>query len=243
MPKIKYPLLSLIIPLYNEEKRLFNLTKIYRYLDNKIFDYEILLVNDGSLDKTFQKLKKHYRKFKFNLISYKKNKGKGFAVKQGMLESKGKYKIFTDIDLSTPIQELDKFVTQLKKFDVVIGSRKMRDSKLRQRQTLLRENLGKGFTFLSKSILALDISDFTCGFKGFTKRAAKEIFSRQKLKGWGFDSEILFLARKLGYSIKEIPVSWSNDPKTKVEFPADIIKSLSDLIKIRFFDFKNEYER
>lgn len=230
----KNPFLSIIIPLYNEESRLRNLSKIYKYLNNLNFDYEVLLVNDGSLDKTVQRLKQIYKKFKFQLISYDKNRGKGFAVRGGMLDAKGKYRLFTDIDLSTPIDQLNKFIPQLKKADILIGSRKTAGAHLYKRQSFIRENLGKGFTLLSRMILDLEISDFTCGFKCFSKKSSISIFSKQKIERWGFDSEILFIAKKLGFSIKEVPVNWSHDPRSKVRFPHDIISSLSDLYKIKY---------
>ena len=114
-------------------------------------------------------------------------------------------------------------------------------SKLNKHQSLVRETLGKGFTLLSRIILKLDITDFTCGFKCFPKKAIKEIFFKQKVERWGFDSEILFLAKKLGYRIIEIPVKWSNDPGSRVKFPQDIINSLMDLYKIRYNEFKKIY--
>lgn len=238
----KNPFLSIIIPLYNEETRLRNLSKIYRYLDRSNLNYEILLINDGSIDNTLKKLKALAKKFKFKLISYEKNKGKGFAVKTGMLVAKGNYRLFTDIDLSTPIIELTKFLPYLRKHDVIIGSRKMWGATLKKRQSFVRENLGKGFTLLSQLTLHLDISDFTCGFKCFSKKAAKKIFPLQRIEKWGFDSEVLFMAKKLGLSIKEIPVVWTNDPKTRVKFPQDILGSLSDLCRIRYHYFMNRYE-
>lgn len=230
----KNPFLSIIIPLYNEEARLRNLLKIYRYLDRSNLNYEVLLVNDGSIDNTVKKLKALAKKFKFKLISYEKNKGKGFAVKTGMLDAKGKYRLFTDIDLSTPIEQFNKFIPHLKKADILIGSRKTAGAHLYKRQSFIRESLGKGFTLLSRIILDLEISDFTCGFKCFSKKSSISIFSKQKIERWGFDSEILFIAKKLGFSIKEVPINWSHDPRSKVRFPHDIISSLSDLYKIKY---------
>lgn len=234
--------LSIIIPLYNEAKRLNNLYKIYEYLNKERINYEIILVNDGSSDGTLRKLRKLRRKFKFKILSYAQNRGKGFAIRTGMLEAKGKYRLFTDVDLSTPMEELADFLPYLKKYDVVIGSRKMKGSRLTRRQNLLRENLGKSFTLISKIILSIKISDFTCGFKCFSERSAEEIFKRQKISGWSFDSEILFIARKLSFNVKELPVSWKADPKSKVKFPDAIISSLVDLAKIRYYNYKRLYD-
>lgn len=237
------PYLSVIIPLYNEQNRVHDsLVKVYRFLDQQKFSYEVILINDGSRDNTLLKLNKLSKKFKFQLVSYNKNKGKGVAIKKGMLAAKGRFRLFTDIDLSTPIQEMRKFFPYFSKHDILIGSRKMKGSNLKKRQSLIRENLGKGFTFLSQLTLNLDTSDFTCGFKCFSKKATMQIFPKQKLHRWGFDSEILFIAKLLGLSIKEIPVVWSNDPKSKVRFPQDILLSLLDLLKIRYYHFKKLYE-
>lgn len=237
----KYPLFSIITPLYNEEGRIDNLSKIYGYLDKQNFSYEILLINDGSNDHTLNEIRKLKKKFKFNLISYNTNRGKGFAVKKGMLKANGQYRIFIDIDLSTPIEELSKILPFLEENEVIICSRKIAGSKLEKKQPLLRESLGKGFTKLSQIILNLKISDFTCGFKCFSKKAAEEIFSRQRITRWGFDSEILFIAKKLGFDIKEIPVTWTNNSDSKVKFPQAIINSFTDLIKIRYYDLKKLY--
>lgn len=236
------PFLSVIIPLYNEQNRLNKLIKVYNFLKQQRFNYEVILINDGSHDKTLKRLGKLSEKFKFQLISYAKNRGKGFAIKTGMLAAKGKYLLFTDIDLSTPIEEFNKFYPFLKIEHVIIGSRKTKGSNLEKRQGVLREGLGKGFTILSQITLDLQLSDFTCGFKCFSRKAARKIFSKQNIEGWGFDSEILFLAKKFGFKIKEIPVKWSNDPRTKVKFPQDIIRSLLDLYKIKYNLLRKVYE-
>lgn len=239
----KFPFISIIIPLYNEEDRLINLSKIYKYFGSKKLTYEVVLINDGSKDKTLKKLRKLSKSFKFNLISYPENRGKGYATKMGMLKAKGKYRLFTDIDLSAPIEEFNKFLPVLTNYDIIIGSRKKRGSKVIIHQPNIREKLGKGFTRLSQIVLQLNITDFTCGFKCFSKIAAQDIFSRQRVNRWSFDSEILFLAKKFGYKVKEIPVKWSNDARSRVKFPQDIIASLMDLYTIRFGEFQRRYEK
>lgn len=225
--------LSVIIPVYNEEKRIQNLSKIESYLRKQKYSWELIVVNDGSTDKSNKVLAFLKKKIKFKLLSYSPNLGKGFAIKTGMLESGGQYRLFLDIDLSTPITEFEKFIPYLKKYQMVIGSRKLKQSNLVIRQSFVREYLGKIFTALSRIVLQLNISDFTCGFKCFSQKAAKEIFPRQTINRWGFDSEILYIGKGRELSIKEIPVSWENDPRTKVKFPQDIINSLAELIKIR----------
>lgn len=242
MKVIKEPFLSIIIPVFNEEKRIKNLTKIVGYLKKKKYSWELIIVNDGSTDKTKKILLNLKKRIKFQLLTYSQNIGKGFAIKTGMLSSKGKYRLFLDIDLSTPITEFEKFHPFLKKYGIIIGSRKMKTSNLIVRQSFVREILGKMFTLLSKEVLEVNISDFTCGFKCFSKKAAKEIFSRQKINRWGFDSEILFIGKSKNISIKEVPVTWKNVPGTKVRIPQDIINSLTDLIKIRLNSLRGIYE-
>lgn len=239
---IRKPFLSVIIPVYNEQERLKKIRNIYKYLNQQHFSNEIIIINDGSNDDTLKKLGELSEKFRFKLLSYVKNKGKGFAIKTGVLSAKGQYLLFTDIDQSTPMEEFKKFIPFLRENFVLIGSRKTKGSTLQKRQGLLRENLGKGFTLISQITLNLYLSDFTCGFKCLPQQAAKKIFSKQKIERWSFDSEILFLAKKYGYKIKEIPVKWSNDPRTKVRFPQDMVKSLLDLGKIRYNYLKKYYD-
>lgn len=231
------PFLSIIIPLYNEVTRLKNLIKVYDFFESNNINYEIILVNDGSNDKTLSYLKKFPKKYKYQLVSYKVNMGKGHAIKEGMLAANGKFRLFTDIDLSTPIEEFNKFIPYLNKYDLIIGSRKTKGSTLKKRQPLIRESLGKVFTLVSQTILNLETSDFTCGFKCFSQKAAIEIFNKQTVNRWGFDSEILFLAKKLRFKTKEVPVTWFDDPRSKVKFPQAIISSIADLIKIRLNNY------
>lgn len=233
--------LSIIIPLFNESKRIHNLQTVLEYLNRKKISSEIIVVNDGSTDDSLKKLEGFKHDSKLKIISYSVNKGKGYAIKEGVLKAQGEFILFTDIDLSTPINELDNFLTLTDFYEVIIATRKMSGSKVLTRQLPLRESLGKVFTLLSQLVLGLNVSDFTCGFKLFSRKAGKEIFSKLTINRWGFDSEILFIAKKMGYKIKEVGVSWKNDPLTKVKFPQDAIKSLAELIKIRINDLKGLY--
>ncbi len=241
MKKSRRPYLSIIIPIFNEEKRLENLKEITSYLRRQKMSWEIVTVNDGSTDKTEKILKDLKKKLHIRLLSYSPNKGKGYAIKVGMLNAKGRYRLFLDIDLSTPISEFSKFLPHLKKYGVIIGSRKMKSSKVMVRQPFIREYLGKVFTLLSQKVLQMSITDFTCGFKCFSQEAAEEIFSRQIINGWGFDSEILFIGKSKQHSILEIPVNWKNDPATKVKFPKDLVNSFKELIKIRINSYRGLY--
>lgn len=242
MNKIKQPFLSIIIPVFNEEKRLRNLDEIIRYLKDQRYSWEVIIVDDGSTDKTGRILKSLNLKLKFKLLSYSPNAGKGFAIKTGMLAAKGKHRLFLDIDLSTPISELDKFLPFLNKFDIIIGSRKMKSANVVVHQSLIREVLGKMFTLISRKILQMNVSDFTCGFKVFSQSAAGQIFPKQTINRWGFDPEILYIGKIMKKTIKEVPVEWKNDPRTKVKFPMDILNSLNELIRIKINSAKGLYK-
>jgi len=241
--------LSIIIPAYNEERRLpKTLAEIDKYLRGQTYDYEILVVNDGSKDKTAEVVKslipdvKHLR-----LIDNKENNGKGYVVRQGMLEAKGEYRVFTDADNSTSIDHLEKMWPEFEKgADVVIGTRDPRDAKGACQafpQSWLRRRLGDIYNILVQIICGLwGIWDTQCGFKGFSKKAAEDIFPRCKIDRFSFDSEILVIAKKLGYKIKEIPVYWINDPESKVKFKS-MVKMGIDLLKIRWNLIRRVYDK
>lgn len=230
------PFVSLVIPAYNEGKRLKDsLITIQKYIIEKPYSVEIIIVDDGSQDETVAVANSYLNgKFAHSILSSSKNRGKGYAVKKGMLTAKGKYVVFMDADLSTPIDELEVFLKELEGgSDVVIGTRKNKEASVKKRQPLYRELLGKGFTLLSNILLVRDISDFTCGFKGFSREVGQDIFRRQLIPNWSFDAEILFLARKLGYGIKEVPVTWFDAEGTKVRLWRDVIWSLFGIFQIR----------
>lgn len=236
--------LTIILPVFNEEKRIKRgLKKCLDFIKTSNLNIEIILVNDGSTDKTKEVVKRLISgKKHFKLINYSQNQGKGQAIKRGVNKALGSLILFSDIDFSTPLFEINKFLPFIKNgVDIVIGTRKVKGSKLEKRQSLLREWLGKGFTFLANCLLKVRVSDFTCGFKLFKKKAAKKIFAKTKIKRWGFDAEVLFLAEKFGFSIIEIPVIWRNDEQTKVDLKKDIWRSLKDLLMIRWYDLRGKY--
>lgn len=233
--------ISLIIPLFNEEKRIHNLNSLWKYIQNKKYIKELILVNDGSTDETAILARDFQKKTKCSLISYRKNKGKGYAVKKGALSASGTHVVFMDVDLSTPPRMLGELKKSIRNTDVIIGTRKNDRAILLKRQSIVRETMGKFFTYISQRIIGVNVSDFTCGFKSYTKKAAKKIFSKQCVDRWAFDAESLFLAKKYGFSISEFPVEWKDVRGTKVRFPQDVIQSFIDLIQIRINDVFEKY--
>ena len=231
--------LSIVIPCYNEKHRIGNtIESIKHYLLSKKIKSEIIFVNDGSSDETKIILKRIIQNLKKNsiikakIIAYPINQGKGYAVKQGIQSASGKYLLLCDADLSTPITELDKLKKYLNKNDLVIGSRKQKDSIVTKAQSRIRELLGRGFSYLSKVVLGVNVNDFTCGFKLLKKNKAKLIARKMTIARWGYDSEMLKIASILKYKIKEVGVIWKNDEKTKVKLSRDIFNSFYDLTKI-----------
>ncbi len=229
--------LSVIIPVYNEERRIpKTLEDIDRYLRKQKYDYEILVVNDGSKDKTtgvVNGLKSQIANLR--LIDNKINQGKGAVVRQGMLGAKGDYRLFTDADNSTSIDQIEKIWPEFKRgYDIVIGSRDIKGAVLDPPQPWLRQAiLGEGFKLYRKILIGLwKVEDTQCGFKCLNKKAAEDIFPKCRIDRFAFDPEILVIAKKLGYKIKEIPVYWKNDLESKVKLKG-MIKMAQDLIKIR----------
>lgn len=237
--------LSVIIPAYNEEKRLpKTLEEIDKYLSKQSYDYEILVVNDGSKDKTAEIVRGLTSAIKnLRLIDNKINQGKGAVVRQGMLAAQGDYRLFTDADNSTPIDQLEKIWPEFEKnYDIVIGSRDVKGAILDPPQGLFRRFVGEGFKLLRKIIIGLwEIEDSQCGFKCFKKEVAEKVFPKCKINRFAFDPEILILAKKLGYKIKEIPVYWRNDPQSKVKFKS-MVKMAIDLLKIRWNLMTRKYD-
>lgn len=237
------PYLSIIFPVFNEEKKLKKgLDQVFDYLRRQTYPFEVLVVNDGSNDMTKKILSTFQSQIDLQVLEHKMNLGKGAAVRTGVMAAKGNLILFSDIDLSVPIQTIKKFIgIAASGPDVIIGSRRTARSKILTHQNFARELMGRIFTKLSNLILGTKFSDFTCGFKLFTRKAAKEIFSRQKINDWAFDSEILFLAKKLDYKVAELGVEWSDVRGSKVHFPRDIIRSFLGLLKIRWYSLLGKY--
>ena len=228
--------LNIVIPAYNESKRLkktFSILNSWKIPAGLIVD-QITFVNDGSTDSTLRVLRSSRLKFPIHIISYPKNMGKGHAVKAGMQSSSSDYTLLMDADMATKPDQLLKFIPFFKKnVDVIIGTRKNGHSTVITHQPWLRENMGKIFTKLSQIILGVNVSDFTCGFKALSRVAKNAIFPKAQINRWGYDSEILFLANKFGFSIQEKAVVWSDQKNTKVNLLKDSHDSFLELIKIR----------
>jgi len=235
--------LSIVIPAYNEEGRMAKAVEaLNAFLPGLEAEPEIVFVDDGSTDRTAEMLSAGPARFAFDLLSYRPNRGKGYALKQGILKASGEYVLFLDVDMSTPLAELAKFREAMRRrVPVIIGSRRAAGSRVLKSQSLLRQKLGEGFSFLSKVLLVPGITDFTCGFKVFRRDAAQRIFKAQRIERWGYDTEVLFLARRFGYAIEEIPVSWENDERTKVRLLKDVARSLGDLVRIRLNALLGKY--
>ena len=232
------PDLSVIIPVYNEEKRIGgSLQTIVAYLAEHGIDWEIIVVDDGSTDQTVQVVKAVAADFPdIHLIQNEHNQGKGAVIRQGMLLAKGQQILFSDADLSTPIGEYQKLNTALQEgVDVAIGSRALAQSKLLVKQPLHRQLFGKFFNLLVRLFYLPSLHDTQCGFKLFTRKAARAIFEKQQIDSLVFDVEVLYLARILGLKIQEIPVSWINSEDSK--FKTNLRNAFlvfRDLAKIRW---------
>lgn len=231
--------LSVIIPAYNEEVRLGpTLEKNLKYLLAQNYSWEMIVVSDGSKDKTGELVSEFNRKnSNIRLISYEKNRGKGYAVKTGMLAASGDLRLFMDSDNSTPIEELNKlkkFIKSNNVYDVVIGSLAMPDAEINKKEFILRVIAGWLGNIIIQLLVLPGIKDTQRGFKLLTSEAAKNIFSRTKIERWGFDIEVLALARKLNFKIKEIAVRWSHDDRSKIK-PWAYVQVLGEVLKIRYW--------
>lgn len=222
-------MLSVIIPCYNEGEKLINNVKIVKqYLDSLHIPYEIICINDGSKDNTREFMKKNsIENVKF--YGYRNNKGKGYAIKTGINIAKGDIILFMDADLSTDLGSIKKALTE--DADIIIGSRTMLNSNV-EGKSFVRKMSSKISNILIRFLTGLNISDTQCGFKMMKKQLAKEIIAKQKINGWAFDVEYLYIAKLNHYSIKEIPVNWKNDSDSRVNLLKDSISFIQEIFKI-----------
>lgn len=237
--------LSIVIPAYNEANRIGQtLEKIYAYLDAQGLTAEILVVDDGSSDQTASVAREVAGERSLEVLSYGGNRGKGFAVRYGLLRAQGERVLMTDADLSTPIRELAQLERALDSGrDIAIGSRAVKGANVVVSQSGLRKYGGKVFNLMVRMILPMPFKDTQCGFKLFDARRCQGVFESMRLDGFSFDVEMLHLALRQGLRVAELPVEWHNSPETKVSFARDAARMLRDVIKIRWWDVSGSYRR
>lgn len=232
--------LSLIIPAYNEQARLpATLDRLREYLAAQTYSYEVIVVDDGSRDGTRAVIERHATKWEqLRCLPNDRNRGKGYSVKHGVLESRGTDILFSDADLSTPIEESERLLRLIAngECDVAIGSRALPDSDLEVRQPFWREMMGRTFNKIVQRLSVPGISDTQCGFKAFRGDVARKLFALQHIEGFAFDVEVLYLARKFGYRIVEVPIRWVNSPDSRVSGLKHSWHMLAEVLSIR----KNE---
>jgi glycosyltransferase involved in cell wall biosynthesis len=240
--------LSVIIPAYNEEKRLgASLEQIGQFLATKTYTSEILVVDDGSIDATIEVASQYVKNFQelgvsLRIIQNPVNCGKGYTIRNGMLQALGEIAMFTDADLSTPITELDQLIAPIVvgEKDIVFGSRALPESKIATHQPTLRETAGRVFNQLMKVITGLPYQDTQCGFKAFHRNRTSWIFEKQKIFGFAFDVEVLFIAQKHGLRCLELPIIWADVAGTKVSMIKGLLAFL-ELALIRWHYLLGHY--
>ncbi|MGE5506961.1 MAG: dolichyl-phosphate beta-glucosyltransferase [Chitinophagales bacterium] len=239
------PFLSVVLPAYNEERRLpATLARVLEYLAASPYTHEVVLVDDGSRDSTPQFIAGACAAHaSVRGIYLTPNQGKGAAVKAGMLAAQGEYLLFSDSDLSTPIEEVEPLLARLQsqKAGVAIGSRRLPESNLIIRQPFHRRVMGAGFNLLVQALALPGLHDTQCGFKLFTRAAARDIFPRLTIDRFGFDVEALYLARRFGHRIVEVPVTWRDAADSKVSPLRDSARMFGDLLRIRLNDLTGRY--
>jgi glycosyltransferase involved in cell wall biosynthesis len=230
------PELSIIIPAYNEERRLpQTLERIRKYIAERQLRAEVIVVDDGSTDTTARLVEEGGAGFpELRLVSNSGNRGKGYSVRHGMLEARGHIALFTDADLSAPIEEAEKLLAALGSADVALGSRALDRTLISVRQAHLRELAGIVFNRLVRLFTGVPFEDTQCGFKAFIRERCRIIFEQQRIEGFGFDPEILFLARRHGLHAVEVPVRWAHDSATKVHVVRDSLRMFADLLAVRW---------
>jgi len=239
------PKLSIVIPSYNEELRLpGSLEKIAAYIREKEPNTEVIVVDDGSTDQTAAVAESWRGRIpQLRVISNGVNRGKGFSVRHGSLEARGDIVLFTDADLSAPIEEGEKLLAALATHDVAIGSRAVDRSLIEVHESLFREFAGIVFNRIVQVILRLPFVDTQCGFKAFRRERCRIIFEQQTIERFGFDPELLYLARHHGLSIAEVPVRWAHSPATKVNMLRDSVQMFLDVFVIRWNAVRGRYRR
>lgn len=236
---------SIIIPAYNERLRIAEgLDKVLAYVREHALDAEIIVVNDGSRDETPEIVRSYMPKHaNLRLLENPGNRGKGYAVRHGMLEAKGNVLLLTDTDLSAPIYESRKLFAAIEQdgADVAVGSRWQRPGMQTRRQPFYRQITGRIFNGLNRLFLGLRLKDTQCGFKAFTRTAALSIFPNAQVDRWGWDPEVLFLASRLGFKVAEVSVEWAHDDRSKIRPIRDGFSIVLDMVRVRWFHLRGDY--
>jgi len=239
------PFYSIIIPAYNEAERIgASLDRILSYIAESRWSAEIIVVNDGSRDNTSEVVQEYSgRNPIIRVLENPGNRGKGYSVRNGMLNASGQVLLFTDADLSSPIEEANKLFAVIEngQADVAIGSRYLQSELQTRKQPLHRRMLGRAFNVALRTILGLSFVDTQCGFKAFNRKAVTTIFPNMKIERWGFDPEILFLARRYGLRVAEVPVSWAHDHRSKISPMRDGTRMLGELLRVRMNSVGGKY--
>jgi glycosyltransferase involved in cell wall biosynthesis len=236
---------SIVIPAYNESARIgLTIEKVLAFISAKGWDAEVLVVNDGSHDDTASIVQKYAAANSIlSLIENPGNRGKGYSVRNGMLHASGEVLLFSDADLSSPIEEAPKLFGALAAgADVAIGSRWLRTELQVQPQPLHRRTFGRAFNMALRVVLGLRFKDTQCGFKAFTRRAANAVFPLQHIERWGFDPEILFLAQRFGLRIEEVPVQWAHREGTHIQPLRDGMRMLAEMLRVRWYALTGKYD-
>jgi glycosyltransferase involved in cell wall biosynthesis len=235
---------SIVIPAYNESSRLRpTLDTLLRYVHDQQWDVEILVVNDGSKDDTAQVVREYGKIHpEILLLENPGNRGKGFSVRNGMLHARGDICLFTDADLSSPIEEAQKLLAAINAgADLAIGSRWLKAELQTERQPLYRQAFGRIFNLVLRVVLGMRFVDTQCGFKAFRREAVQRIFPLQKIERWGFDPEILYLARRAGLKVAEVPVVWAHSEGTRLSPVKDGIRMFGEVLRIRWYAITGAY--
>jgi len=238
------PFLSLIIPAFNEENRLpRTLSQVFTFTEKQPFSSEVLIAENGSTDRTYEIAREFVQRRTNARVLRMEQRGKGAAVRGGILAARGDYRFICDADLSMPIDEVNKFLPPaLTDYDVAIGSRELPGSR-RYDEPSYRHWGGRAINFAIQTLILPGLNDTQCGFKCFRAQAAEDLFARQTLSGWSFDIEILYLARRRGYRIKEVAINWHFGPESKVSAVTDALRMLTDIFRIRLRALLGRYER
>jgi dolichyl-phosphate beta-glucosyltransferase len=237
---------SIIIPACNESARIGrSLSAVLESIQKNSWDVEVLVVDDGSTDDTAAIVERIAAAHPIvRLIHNDGNRGKGYSVRHGMLQAAGSIVMFTDADLSAPMSEAERLFAAIREgSDVAIGSRWLDRGRQTIHQPLYRQFFGRCFNAVTRMVMRLPFADTQCGFKAFTRSAAQTIFQLQRIERWGFDPEVLFIALKRGYKVREVPVTWGHDDRSRISYLKDGIKMLEELIYIRWNALLGAYSR